>query len=181
MQPCEKNLEVFAFLLISFLITLLASCSFSFSNQDKNEPEKKLGLFNDTHMKNKPCETGEPFMVRSRCVSINFQMLIMEGSSVEAKSAISKTVQLNLFDNVSLTAVRDHLEFRKTNDFSWMGHIKGIESSEVILVLKDQVMVGNITTPDARYQVRYGKNSTHVVSEVDQAAFPQELEPIPVK
>ncbi len=120
-------------------------------------------------------------MVRSRCVAINFHTLTMEDSSGEAKSAIAKTVHLNLFDNISLTAVRGHLEFRKTNDFSWVGHIKGIDSSEVILVLKDKVMVGNITTPDARYQIRYGKNSTHVVSEVDQAGFPQELEPIPVK
>ena len=181
MQFDEKSLVTFASLLICFFVVLFASYGYCNSAQDDNEHIKSTGLFRDAAIKNEVDTAREPFIVRSRLVEINFDVLIQKNASNEAKSDIANMLGLNLFDNVYLTAVIDRLELRTIDDFSWIGHIKGIEYSEVIFILKDSVMVGNITTISFHYQLRYVKSGVHTISEIDRSAFLPELEPIPVE
>jgi hypothetical protein len=42
-------------------------------------------------------------------------------------------------------------------------------------------MVGNITMPRAFYQVRYAGIGIHAIHEIDQSAFPNESDPIPIE
>jgi hypothetical protein len=177
----DKSLVTFAFSLICYFWVSITSYGFCNSAQDNNEHSKKTGLFRDATKKNEIGKPREPFIVRSRFVEINFDVIIRKDAYSEAKPTIANMLGLNLFDNVCFTAVIDRLELRTIDDFSWIGHIKGMEPSEVILVLKDSVMVGNITTADSRYWVRYVKNGVHTISEIDRSAFRPELEPIPVE
>ena len=158
-----------------------ASLGACFSAQDDNEHGKKPGLFSHATLENELSTTREPPIIRRRFVEINYDLLIRKDLSHEVKPAIANTLGLNLFDNVYFTVILDRLELRTIDDFSWIGHIEGMEYSDVILILKDRVMVGNITTSDAHYRVRYKKNDVHTISEIDRSAFLPELEPIPVE
>ena len=177
----EKSLFTFASSLICFFAALFTMVGFCISAHDNNKHTKKTGLFRDATVTNEIGKTREPFIVRTRFVEINFKALIRKDVSYETKSYVSKTLILNLFENVCFTAILDRLELRTISDFSWIGHIEGTEHSEVILILKDRIMVGNITIPFDRYQVRYVKNGTHAILEINQSGFPQELEPVPVE
>ncbi|NIV33501.1 MAG: hypothetical protein GWN58_29845, partial [Anaerolineae bacterium] len=62
---------------------------------------------------------------------------------------------LNLFEDVVHTALLDRVEYIPGNDFTWLGHLEGTPHSQVILVVGDGVLVGNISMPGAFFQVRY--------------------------
>jgi hypothetical protein len=177
----DKNLVTFSFSLICYFWVSITSYGYCHSAQDNNEQSKKTGLFRDANIKNEIGKTLEPFIVRSRFVEINFDVIIRKDAYSEAKPAIANMLGLNLFDNVCFTAVIDRLELRTIDNFSWIGHIKGMEPSEVILVLKDSQMVGNIRGPDGYFQIRYVGDGVHAVREIDPSVFIDELEPIPVE
>ena len=66
----------------------------------------------------------------------------------------------------------DQAEAVSPGSLIWTGHIQDAEPSEVILVLEDGLVVGNITVPGSFYQVRYAAGGVHAIYEIDQQAFP---------
>jgi hypothetical protein len=76
--------------------------------------------------------------------------------------------------------VLDRWEDRSTTSFNWPGHIEGIPSSQVTLVVEDGVMVGNIRVADSFFQIRYLGAGLHVVQQINESGFPPDGEPIPV-
>jgi hypothetical protein len=76
--------------------------------------------------------------------------------------------------------VLDRWEDRSTTSFNWLGHIEGIPSSQVTLVVEDGVMVGNIRVADSFFQIRYLGAGLHVVQQINESGFPPDGEPIPV-
>jgi hypothetical protein len=111
--------------------------------------------------------------IRSRKVGINFGML---PTSVSDKRP--HRLPLNPFDDVELVAQIDRIESAGADSTTYVGHIEGVDSSSVVLVASDGVMVGSITTADAAYQVRYD-GTTHLIQQVDPNAFPDELHSTP--
>ena len=77
------------------------------------------------------------------------------------------SLELNLFDDTNLKAVRDRIERNKSGGFAWIGHIDGAVDSSVTLVVEDQRVSGTINMPDALYNIRHVKDNLHVVSEID--------------
>ena len=70
------------------------------------------------------------------------------------------------------------MEFNGSGSYTWIGYLDGIEQSQVTLVVKDEVMSGNITLSDVFYQVRYMGDGVHAIYRIDQSAFPSEKEPV---
>src|SRR6267142_5474548 len=88
--------------------------------------------------------------IRSRAVGINFGMLT---TSVSDKRP--HQLALNPFDDTELVASIDRIESPGVGSTTYIGHVEGKDSSSVVLVAGDGVMIGSITTEDATYQVRY--------------------------
>jgi hypothetical protein len=109
--------------------------------------------------------------IRSRAVGINFGML---PTSVSDKRP--HQLALNPFDDTELVASIDRIESPGVGSTTYIGHVEGKDSSSVVLVAGDGVMIGSITTEDATYQVRYD-GTTHHIQQVDPKAFPDEVEP----
>ena len=122
--------------------------------------------------------TDHPTVMRYRYVDVDFDELIREDESPKSTEP-GYSLTLNLFDDVVHTALLDRIEYIPEHDFVWLGHLAGEPHSQVIFVVGDGVLVGNIILPDASFQVRYAGNSVHAVSEIDQSAFPSELPPVP--
>jgi hypothetical protein len=120
-------------------------------------------------------EKQDPTIIRSRLVKIDFKQICGEGQPEGAESLL-----LNLFDDVSLIAIKDRLERRSEGRYTWFGEIAGVQIGQAILVVEEGVMAGNITVNGQLYQVRSVGEGIHIIREIDQSAFPDEAPPIPV-
>ena len=75
-----------------------------------------------------------------------------------------------LFSRSSSTGAR--FDQRRV-DLAW-SH-RGIDKSQVTLVIEDAVMAGNIRLPGATFQVRYvGPDDLHSIRQIDESQFPPE-------
>jgi len=125
-------------------------------------------------------EVKDPTVIRPRRVHINLELLSKGDKAPRKKTDINNSLTLNLFDDVVFEAILDRLEFNGSGSYTWIGHLNGIEQSQVTLVVKDEVMSGNITLSDVFYQVRYKGDGVHAIYRIDQSAFPSEKRPISI-
>ena len=143
-------------------------------------PSEGSYLFSDSAIEGGLEIAGDPTIVRTRFVNVNFDLLGGADALPRDLSNVGDLVVLNLFDDVVFTAALDRVEPNRSGGYSWIGHLEGVEHSQVILVVKDGLMAGNIAPPGAFYQVRYAGSGVHAIHEINQSAFPPEAEPIPV-
>jgi hypothetical protein len=112
----------------------------------------------------------DPTIVRSRYVIVNFEKL----AGKHLPQGV-KTIVLNLFADLSLTAAKKRTERRSPAEYTWFGQIQGAKYSQVILVVKDGSMAGNIRRDGKLYQVRAVGQGVHAIYEI-----PPEAPPVPV-
>jgi hypothetical protein len=112
--------------------------------------------------------SSDPSVVRARLVEPDLDS-IRKGERLE----------LNLFDDVCLKAVREALDARGERSFVWNGRVEGVAESRVILVREDEALFGTIRTPGKFYQVRPLPTGRHASVEVDPSALPPEASPPP--
>lgn len=121
-----------------------------------------------------PSGQQDSTVVRSRYVQVNLAEL--EGEQLKGADEIV----LHLFPDVTLSATKLRIEWRSAKSYTWFGHLKGFQHSQATLVVEDGVMAGNITANGRFYQIRFVSDGIYAVREINQAAFPEELPPIPV-
>jgi len=162
---------------IAALITMLVSVGPSAVAAPANQAG--TDLFTDAVVERAPNIANVPTVVRARFVEINLDLLGGAGGRLQTRPDVADVLRMNLFEDVAFTAVLDRTEPNPSGSLSWIGHLEGIAYSVVNLVVKDGIVAGSIAMPGAFYQVRYTGDGVHAVQEIDQAAFPPELEPIP--
>lgn len=121
---------------------------------------------------------SKPTVMRARFVKVDFGLL-EESVSVGNDTGSQIALSVNLFDDTAYQAILDSLEQNAPEGFVWIGHIDGVEYSQVTLVVEGDVMSGNITLPGSIYQVRYVGKGIHAIYQIDQSAFPPEEPPLP--
>ena len=119
-----------------------------------------------------PRPVSDPSIERVRFVMPDLDLL--------HRITVGEGLELNLFPDLVLRAVVDRIELDPAAALSWIGHIEGIEPSQVTFIEWKGQLAGNVALPDAFYQVRYAGDDIYTVRQLDQSAFPPELEPIPV-
>lgn len=139
------------------------------------------GLFTDSSTAGDLDVSNDPTIVRSRYVNIRFDLLNPEAPQAGAWLNKGDTLVLNLFDNVTFTAVLDKLVTYSPGSHAWVGHLEGRRYSNVSLATEDGVMSGNVVFPGGFYAIRYAGNGVHAIYKMDSSAFPPEAEPIPVE
>ncbi|MCB8946088.1 MAG: hypothetical protein H6658_20275 [Ardenticatenaceae bacterium] len=102
--------------------------------------------------------------IRANHVKVNELALF-----AEAGTGLREWVVLNLFDDVVLTAVRQRVESNPSGSVTWIGSVEGMAHSSVFLVYNQGVMVGNVATGTAVYEIRYTSGEHHRVVEIDLA------------
>ncbi|HRX70721.1 MAG: fibronectin type III domain-containing protein [Candidatus Competibacteraceae bacterium] len=121
-------------------------------------------------------------------------------AKVRMSALDAETLNLNLFDDTHLTAVRDRvvenfqgssvlaanlfpLAFKRTvvenlrGGLAWVGHIDGEKNSEVVLAAKGNVLMGTVRTQDRFFEIVYVNGNTHAVRELDPNKIPAQFEP----
>jgi hypothetical protein len=97
-----------------------------------------------------------PNIIRSRVVTINYEQLSQQ------------RIRLNLFPDAAVIAVRDRIETNASGSYSWIGTIEGMEGSVVVLVVRDEMVTGIITTPIGAFTIRPLRKGLHAILETDQ-------------
>ncbi len=118
-------------------------------------------------------EPGAIGVVRARAVDVSFGLLA-------GVAKAGSELRLNLFPDVSMTAVLDRIVFETAETFSWIGHLEGVPGSHVTLVAGGGVLAGSVTFDGTAYRIRHTRDGFHAVEQVDTGAFPAEVPPIPV-
>jgi len=116
-----------------------------------------------------------PAMLRSRLVTLELGPVMDRDRPRGQESFI-----LNLFDDVTLIAIKERVQINSPGQIVWSGRIKDAPGSLVIMVVDDEQMAGNINLIGEKYQVRPVDGPVHVIQEIDQSKFPPEKTPIPV-
>jgi len=140
-------------------------------------PQAPAGLFVDAPVRGALTRSSRPTVGRSRPVTIN--PAAWPASQRPHPRSAPPALLLNLFEDVSYTAVLDRVE-PASNGFTWIGHIPGARLSTVTLAAVDGILAGSVILPGAVYSIRNTGGAAHEVREVDQSQFLPEGEPIPV-
>jgi len=74
---------------------------------------------------------------------------------------------LRLFSDTSYDAVLEDLEDHRLNGLVWSGHLAEHIDSWVVMVEKEGVMAGVISTGDRVFRVRFAGSGLHVIEEMD--------------
>lgn len=140
-------------------------------------------------------ERRDPAIRRSRHVQANFGLLQRPESPVRGLTspgvaspglpqpapAQDSRIVLNLFADVSYTVIKDRVEMRSPKRYTWYGHIEGVERSQVILVVEDGSMAGDLLVrPDELYQIRDIGSAVQAIYDIDISVFSPVADPIPV-
>ncbi|WP_295394593.1 Ig-like domain-containing protein [uncultured Thiodictyon sp.] len=86
-------------------------------------------------------------------------------------------LNLNLFDDTQLTAVRDRVDLHLAGGMAWVGHIEGVPNSEVVLAAKGAVIMGTVDLVDRFFEIAYLSGNTHAVRELAPNSTPMQFEP----
>ena len=140
-----------------------------------SHPQQVDGLFTPSEVRGPAVQADHPAAVRSRSVQVEVARVAEAVSLPEGQP-----LTLNLFEDVALTAVPDRVGRSPQGGISWVGRVEGQLLSQVVLVVEEGVLAGAVIMPGAQYQIRYLGDGLYTVLEIDQAAFGEELEPIPV-
>lgn len=121
-------------------------------------------------------------VVRSRQVAIDINLLTSAADlppSAAAAAAAGRVISLNLFDDANFVAEADRVE-RTSRGVTWVGRLRGIDLSQVVIIVNGDVVAGNISTSAGRYHIRFAGNGVHEVQEIDQSLFPHDEPFVPV-
>ena len=116
---------------------------------------------------------GDAAIVRTRFVSVNVDAIGRAGALPGHPSASTDEVQLNLFPDVRLTAVRERVEPTSSGTgVIWTGRVRGAEPSVVTLVVDDGLLVGDVRLGVQAFEIRPGGGGVHMIHEIETARFP---------
>ncbi len=134
-----------------------------------------------------------PEVVRERLVTINFDALAtvlptlnttlnrdaasLDGDLTQMNTISSTSLQLNLFNDIVLPVIFDRTKGNKSGSRTWFGAIENVANSAVTMVVKGDIVMINISVGSSNYQVRSIDKGIHAIRQIDQSAFPPELEP----
>jgi hypothetical protein len=108
-------------------------------------------------------------IARSRVVKINVAALVDENG--RARKQVGDTITLNLFPDVTYTAVIDQIE-ENDDSYSWTGHLRDIEYSSLIMILTGGIFIANIASPGGVYEVSNAVGDIYRVVLIDQSKLP---------
>jgi len=114
---------------------------------------------------------------RQRFIYVNIGLINTEKQAIQQDE-----LMLHLFKDTIFVAKLERVETFSRNGVGWVGHLNGIEDSQVILIVRNGKMTGNIVLPDTLYKVgNSGNNGLHTIKEIKLSNIPPELPPVPVE
>jgi hypothetical protein len=118
-------------------------------------------------------------VVRSRQVDIDLHLLLGSADLHPGVTAPGRVISLNLFADANFVAEADRVD-RTSRGVTWVGRLRGIDLSQVIIIVNGDVVAGNISMPSHRYHIRFMGKGIHEVQEIDESLFPPDEPFVPI-
>lgn len=110
---------------------------------------------------------------RLKYVWVNLRALSVK---LNSSVAYAEKVILNLFPDVSYTAINSSIIYRSEGNYTWIGKIEGIPYSTVTLVISQGKVTGDINAVEGGfYQIRPTENGLHFIQLMDFSIIPQSV------
>src|SRR4051794_17929806 len=115
----------------------------------------------------------DPGVVRQRPVNVDFAQL----------NGNTGAISVELFDGQQITVDLDRTESRRTDNYTWYGHVRGRNKSVVSMTVVRGQIAGSIDLGESgghaqgRYQVNSTSTGLHLLREIDSSAFPPDHPP----
>ena len=119
-----------------------------------------------------------PTILRSRLVKLEMSFLSDPKEDFIAEPDSEIPLILNFFPATEFSALIYKIEKNRSGSYSWYGKLKNVPMSQVILVVKNDAVYGNISKPNFTYQIRHVADGLHFVYEIDPSKFPPAGEPV---
>ena len=154
------------------------------TSPSKPAPDKAMasGLFSE--VEGDPPPSPGVDTLASRLVEIDFGQLSQVTKSqvgpkdpVTGKPTEPQALVLNLFDDVVLTGIVEHVEPTSSGHSLW-GRLDGVGLGTFTLVVNGRVVIGTVRTPDAVYTIRTAGDGTYVIRQIDESSLPPLGEPL---
>jgi hypothetical protein len=166
---------------IIFLLTISLTMSLALTHESKAqeaEPSEPPYLFMTAENAQDIKVRESPMIVRSHLVNIDFSLLPDPDENFMAEPDSEIPLILNFFSEVEFTVLIQKIEKNRSGSYSWYGKLEDIPMSQVVLVVNQNRVTGNISKQKKNYQVRHIADGIHVIHEIDPSKFPPTSEPI---
>jgi hypothetical protein len=128
---------------------------------------------------------NNPMVRRRRAATLNLEMLQAPGVAASGWAAAAapppaRSVVLNLFSDVTVVAILDHVEtIAALNGTAWVGTVAGEEDSQVFLSASEGVFTGSVSYADRWFSIHPLREQIYVIDEVNVGALPpDDVEPL---
>ena len=154
------------------------------TSPSKPAPDEAMasGLFSE--VEGDPPPSPGVDTLASRLVEIDFGQLSQVTKSpvgpkdpVTGKPTEPQALVLNLFDDVVLTGIVEHVEPTSSGHSLW-GRLDGVGLGTFTLVVNGRMVIGTVRTPDAVYTIRTAGDGTYVIRQIDESSLPPLGEPL---
>ena len=154
------------------------------TSPSKPAPDEAMtsGLFSE--VEGDPPPSSGVDTLASRLVEIDFGQLSQVTKSqvgpkdpVTGKPTEPQALVLNLFDDVVLTGIVEHVEPTSSGHSLW-GRLDGVGLGTFTLVVNGRMVIGTVRMPDAVYTIRTAGDGTYVIRQIDESSLPPLGEPL---
>ena len=154
------------------------------TSPSKPAPDEAMasGLFSE--VEGDPPPSPGVDTLASRLVEIDFGQLSQVTKSpvgpkdpVTGKPTEPQALVLNLFDDVVLTGIVEHVEPTSSGHSLW-GRLDGVGLGTFTLVVNGRMVIGTVRMPDAVYTIRTAGDGTYVIRQIDESSLPPLGEPL---
>jgi len=109
-------------------------------------------------------------IARARWVKIE-STLLLDAQGKPLKLPPSTEITLNLFPDTTYTGVIEQVQ-QEGGGYAWVGHLKGVDNSTVLIVYTAGVFMGHFASPRGVYEVSNAGGDLYRVIQIDQSKLP---------
>lgn len=86
-------------------------------------------------------------------------------------------LRLNLFADRDFVATRDRSQGSPAASFEWFGHIDGLPTSTVGIVVRNGVLAATVRWPGGLYEIHQAGNGAYLIEQINAAKLPPHTNP----
>jgi hypothetical protein len=105
-------------------------------------------------------------IARVRQVNPDIALLTERISEIGKSSVTPQSITLNLFEDTQFIADLAHVNATSTG-MAWIGRLRGVDFSQVTLVVSGNIVSGNIVSPSGSYHIRPVSEGVHEIQQID--------------
>ena len=168
MVPAHKRLSVGKSIQGIFVVLFLLASLFSGSLPTASAQDTSDELFSDS-LSGSPLldMSGESFVLRSRYVSVNLDLLLDENGKARSADQLPQ-VALNVFPDAKFTGLVSKVQ-KSGSSTSWIGSLAEVEGGYFYLVVTEGVFIAHVASTEGVYEISSVGDGVYQAIQIDHS------------